>query len=114
PNGDVLLAVGTTPTFGTPTKIYEFDPTANSLTDATPTDPNLNFSEVLQTRMLMLTSGQVLFTYGSSQLYVFTPNGTPNPAWAPAISAITSNGTGAFTLTGTQLNGLSEGASYGD
>src|SRR5258708_7812381 len=63
--------------------------------------------------MLMLPSGQVLFTYGSSQLYVYTPSGSPQAAWKPTISSIAPNGNN-YTLTGTQLNGLSAGASYGD
>ena len=113
PNGHVLLAAGATPGGGSPTKIFEFDPIANSLTDVTPTSPNLSNSSVWPTRMLMLPSGQVLFAYGTNQLYVYTPNGAPNPSWKPTITNVAANGN-HFTLTGTQLNGLSAGANYGD
>ncbi len=63
--------------------------------------------------MLMLPSGQVLFTTSSSQLYVYTPNGSPQTAWKPTITSVVANGN-HYTLTGTQLNGISAGASYGD
>ena len=88
-------------------------PIASSLTDVTPTNPNLSGSIVYPTRMLMLPSGQVLFDYGSSQLYVYTPSGSPQSAWKPTITSVVPNGN-HYTLTGTQLNGLSAGASYGD
>jgi hypothetical protein len=63
--------------------------------------------------MLVLPSGQVLFSPSSSQLYVYTPSGSSTAAWKPTITSIAANGS-IFTLTGTQLNGISAGASYGD
>jgi hypothetical protein len=36
------------------------------------------------------------------------------PAGKPAISSITANGDGSYHLTGTRLNGISQGAAYGD
>jgi len=66
-------------------------------------------------RMLVLPSGQVLYSNGSSTENIYTPDSGPNSAWAPTISNITNDsGTNTFTLTGTQLNGLSEGSAYGD
>ena len=113
PNGHVLFAAGAIPGWNSPTKVFEFDPIANSLTDVTPTNPNLSGNVVFTSRMLMLPSGQVLFTSSSSQLYVYTPSGSPQAAWKPTITSVAANGD-HFTLTGTQLNGLSAGASYGD
>jgi uncharacterized repeat protein (TIGR01451 family) len=117
PNGHVLFAAGGTPNYTGPTKIFEFDPTApidSSLTDVTPTTPDLSQVAVTSTSMLMLPSGQVLFkSYASNQLYVYTTSGSPQPAWKPTISSVVPNGSN-YTLTGTQLNGLSAGASYGD
>ena len=62
--------------------------------------------------MLMLPSGQVLFDYGASQLYVYTPDGAPDAAWKPAITSINAGVGNNYTLTGTELNGLSAGTSY--
>ena len=64
--------------------------------------------------MLVLPTGQVLFSGGQDRLYVWNPDGGPQDAWRPSISTITSNGNGTFTLTGSQLNGVTSGASYGD
>src|SRR5262249_24637762 len=43
-----------------------------------------------------------------------TPSGAPQDSWRPVITGVSNNGDGTFTLFGTQLNGISEGASYGD
>ena len=66
--------------------------------------------------MLDLPNGDMLMSSSvSRQLWEFTPNpSTPNPAWAPTISNIAYNSGLTYTLTGTQLNGMSEGANYGD
>jgi len=111
-NGKVLMAVGTD--FNAGTTLFEFDPTTNTYTNVTPAGLNLNNVMPFNTRMLDLPSGQVLFTNGTNQLALYLPDGSPNPSWKPAISSVTANGNGTFTLTGTQLNGISEGAAYGD
>ena len=115
PNGDVLFAAGT-PAFSTGTTLFEYDPVANTITKvATPAalTTTLNADYEFNTRMVELPSGQILYSTASDQLWVYTPNGSPNAAWRPTISSVARNGAG-FTLTGTQLNGISEGAAYGD
>lgn len=114
PNGHVLLSVGPTPSFDVPTTIYEYDPIANTFTDVTPSIPDLSDTLPYTTRMLMLPTGQVLFTDSSRQLSVFTPSGAPQNSWRPAITNIAYNAGNIYTLTGTQINGISAGASYGD
>lgn len=117
PNGKVLFCVGPQPNFDVPTQIYEYDPTApvgSSLTDVTPSDPDLSNTYPFVNRMLMLPTGQVLFADSSSQLAVYTPDGGPLNAWRPTVSNVVNNSPRNYTLTGTQLNGLSQGASYGD
>ena len=112
PNGHVLFAADAISSGGTPTKVFEFDPSTNTIADVTPSNPNLS-GVAYPLRMLVLPSGQVLLTTSSNQLYVFTPNGSPQAAWKPTITTVVANGD-HFTLTGTQLNGISAGASYGD
>jgi hypothetical protein len=116
PNGKVLIAVGRLPVYGTPTSILEFDPATNTYTDVTPSPSIIGTSGAAYAdRMLMLPSGQVLLTNGSgNRLAVYTPDGSADPSWQPAISSVTDNGDGTFLLTGTQLNGINEGAAYGD
>ncbi len=64
--------------------------------------------------MLDLPDGTVLYSHFGDQLYDYAPTGSPLASGQPAISSIQPNGDGSFHLTGTQLNGISEGAAYGD
>jgi hypothetical protein len=111
PNGKVLCACGPR-NYNGPTTFFEFDPVANTFT-LVPGSPNIT-NPPWETRMLMLPNGQVLFSLSRTQLYVYTPDGAPDPSWQPTISTVMDNGDGSFLLTGTQLNGISEGAGYGD
>src|SRR5262249_13758178 len=115
PNGHVLLAAdGPGSTFSPPTHIYDYDPVANTFQETDP--PPLvgsNSVPAYTCRMLMLPNGRVGFVEnGNNQLYVYTPDSGQLAASAPTISTI--SGSGTFTLTGTQLNGVTAGASYGD
>jgi hypothetical protein len=114
PNGHVLIAVGTVPPLADGvTTVLEFDTTTDTYTDVMPADYHLG-PATTNDRMVMVPSGQVLFTNGSNQLIVYTPEEAPDPAWKPVIDGIADNGDGSFTLTGEQLNGISQGASLGD
>jgi hypothetical protein len=116
PDGKILFAANppiSNGQFFGPTKIFEFDPATNSYTDVTPAGYDL-LSPPYTTRMLLLPSGQVLLTDGGDQLLLYTPDGSPAPAWQPQISQVTANPDGTYTLKGTQLNGFSQGASFGD
>jgi hypothetical protein len=120
-NGKVLYAAsppvvttdsGGNLVFGTPTTIYEYDPNAGTV-GTTVAVPNTNGpglgGPAFVDRMLVLPNGQILFTNRGQQLFAYTSDSGPAASWAPTVTNITGN-----TLTGTQLNGLSEGASYGD
>jgi hypothetical protein len=113
PNGKVLFAADT-PKWNQPSSILEYDPVQKTYTDVY---LNAFTCPAYQLTMLLLPTGQVLLCDDNNDPEVFTPDpadGTPAPAWQPRIASITDNGGGAYTLTGTQLNGLSEGAAYGD
>ena len=45
---------------------------------------------------------------------MFNPGTVALPESQPVITDVSLNGDGTYTLTGTGLNGISEGASYGD
>jgi hypothetical protein len=121
-NGKVLCALSPTPTsanhFPTPTYFYEYDYSTGALGTFTQVPaPGGGFSLGAVTyndRMLDLPDGRVLFTTGGNQLYVYTPYGAPLAAGKPAIRSITQNADGSYLLAGTQLNGISQGAAYGD
>ena len=134
PNGDVLLAVSPYMNanvgngFASSSQIDEYDPTTNTISVV----PIVNsggatissLSNALSStycyfeKMLDLPNGQILFTTAGNQTFVYTPNNAPNgtatplSSWQPVISnAVQSFG---IEVTGTQLNGISEGANYGD
>jgi hypothetical protein len=111
-NGHFLFAADR-PLFHAPTSIFDYDPVANTLTQVGTTGVDLNHPAYVS-RLLALPTQQVLLTTSTSQLYLYTPDGAPNPSWKPIIRNIRDNGDGTFGLAGLRLNGISEGASYGD
>ncbi len=120
PNGHVLFAASPEGnsdsgaySFPPPTKIFEFDPVSGSYTDVTPANAGLDGINSFQLIMQVLPSGQVMMTTESHQIAVYTPAGTPNDAWRPTVTGIGVEGR-TITLVGTQFNGISEGAAYGD
>jgi hypothetical protein len=118
PNGDVLVALAPAVNNGSfpgPTFIYDFNPTTNTFTDVTPSSSLFYLANNSYVNdMLVLPTGQVMLTNFGGDPVIYTPSGSPNAAWKPTISSFTNNGNGSYTLTGTQLNGLDEGAAYGD
>jgi hypothetical protein len=116
PNGHFIFAADN-PLFNAPTILLDYDPVANTISDVTPTGAlgtALGVQPSFVDRMLVLPNGDLLLTTSDSQLWEYTPTGSPNSAWAPNITNITPSGFNTFTVTGTQLTGLSAGSSYGD
>lgn len=102
--------------YSNPTELFEFDPRSNRIrqvTSALP-DGNLPFEPCYPTRMLILPTGQLLFSDSSAQLWIYTSTGEPNPHLRPLISNVSYVGGGKFRLTGFQLDGQSAGGAYGD
>ena len=98
-----------------PTYLFDFDPVTNALSDVTPSGllNNSISGPASNLRMLALPNGQVLLSNQSTgTVWAFSPTGKPQAAWKPSITGITANAT-SFTLSGTQLDGLSSGASFG-
>ncbi len=92
----------------------EYDPVANSFTTVGGPRGGVENISSYETLMLALPDGKVLYTDFRDQLFVYTPAGAPLAAAKPAITNITLNSDGSYHLTGTKLNGISEGATYGD
>lgn len=116
--GNILCAVSPIPTSGnhfpSPTTFYEYDPVANAFTSVNAPNGASEPGACYGTLMLDLPDGSVLFSHFSQQLYVYRPTGGPIAAGKPTIISVTQNGDGSFHLVGTLLNGISEGATYGD
>ncbi|HZR56722.1 MAG TPA: kelch repeat-containing protein [Terriglobales bacterium] len=112
PSGNVLV-FASPGVFRTPSKFYEFDGTN---LNAVPATPNAVNDSSYYGRMLVLPTGQILFTDTSQDVEIYTAAGSPNPAWAPTITKAPKNVIHArsYLISGTQFNGLSQGAAYGD
>jgi hypothetical protein len=102
-------------TFSAPTKLFDFDPKAGTISAVSPpiNDPTLSTTAAFTTRMLMLPTGQLLYN-DSTNLFVYTPDGTTKAALLPTVDSVVYQGAGVFKLTGSKLNGQSAGAGFGD
>lgn len=112
PSGNVLLDAS--PFFQKPSQFFEFNGSSLVAVANPPNAPNI---PSFVGRMVILPTGQVLFTDTSASVQVYTASGTFQSAWQPVITsapATLSPGTTNITISGTQFNGLSQGTLYGD
>jgi hypothetical protein len=112
PSGNVLCM--TSPGAYAPgVEFFEWNGTSFTAVPGTPNSPT---DSSYYGRMVELPTGQILLTDGSNLVELYNSAGSPDPAWAPTITTVPTtltHGT-TYTLSGTQLNGLSQGAAYGD
>ena len=112
PDGNVLVSASPC-IFQNGTVFFEWDGTNLNSVPATPNSPN---NSSWYGRMLVLPTGQVLYTDGSRDVEIYTASGTANPSWEPSallVSPILSRGS-TFTLNGRKFNGYSQANAYGD
>ena len=116
PDGRVLLIGSPAPpcSYPGPTTFHLYDPSTN-LAAVVPGGPN-NGNPAFNGRFLLLPNGQVLFSNHSSDIEVYTPDGSPNSAWKPTITDCPTTLLTGHThkIFGTQFNGRSQACSYGD
>jgi len=111
--------------FQTPSHFWEFRipkktgvPTLVQVNDPT-TAPNVSS---FHGRFLELPTGQALWTNsgefsGVTEVATYTPSGHPNSKWLPVVSSVASKlnvGSTGNAISGTNFNGFSQGATYGD
>jgi len=116
PNGHVLSVMQISNSSRT-CQFMDYDPVSNTFSYA-PDPPECPYADnPVSSRLLMLPTGQVLFTDFEKKVEVYTPPpGTLNSA-APSISAsalVLYAGSAGNVLFGQQLNGLSQASMYGD
>ncbi len=118
PDGNVLVeaspgVVGGA--FGTGSQFYEFD-TSGNFNVVTASGPGVSGEASYHGRMLVLPTGEILYTHGSNDVYLYTNSGSPQNAWRPVITSAPSVlGLGdTYPISGNLFNGLSGGAAYGD
>lgn len=113
PNGNALF--DTSPgVFNTPSHFYEWD---GSAMHAVPGPPNAGIDSSYVGNMVVLPTGQILFTDFSADVEIYTPSGSPCAGCAPTITSVATtltHGSSNNTIQGTLLNGMDQGAYYGD
>jgi hypothetical protein len=99
--------------FKPPSSFFEFD---GKKLNSVPAPPDASNDPSFVGDMLLLPTGQVLFTDQTNDVEIYTAKGKPNAAWAPKISSPTStiDRVNSYVIKGTQFNGLSQGSAYGD
>lgn len=113
PNGNALF--DTSPgVFETGSVFFEWDGKNLNKTTA-PANAHLDSSYV--GNMVVLPTGQVLFTDFTSDVEIYTPSGSACKNCAPTITSAPTtikHGATNVKISGTQFNGLDQGAYYGD
>jgi hypothetical protein len=127
PNGNVLF-VASVGVFGMPTFFFEYDGTAYNEASR---PPNARFNSSYNNFMLMLPTGEVLLTDFSNDVELYTPAPGVTPQSVPVITAapalvgdavqpleLTPVATllagHTYVLEADRINGISQGAYYGD
>ncbi len=115
PNGKVL-AMLSPGLFLSGCQFLEYDPVANTLTN-TVNPTNCPGDSSFVGHLMVLPTGQIMFTDFSGLVEIYTPAGGVVAGVAPTINPIGGSiGTPSTNnaLSGTQLNGLTENNAYGD
>jgi hypothetical protein len=114
-NGNAIVITSPyTNTFSTPLTIYEWNGTTLS---TFPNVTNASKDDSYVTHLLVLPTGQILFTdFSTNGIEVLTSAGTYQPSWQPTITSAPASLTigQTYPISGTQFNGVTTGASYGD
>lgn len=118
PNGRVMLAADASPStgkaFSGPTQLFEYNPARNTIRPLSPTVPVALDGPAFVHRMLVLPTGQVLFTQGGKDVWIYSADGAPPDKARPTVETVHYDGKGRFTLSGRQLTGVNAGSTYGD
>jgi hypothetical protein len=112
PDGDVLVDASPGD-YDPPSHVFDFN--GKTLTRV-PDPPNATRFASNDVFMMVLPTGQVLFNDRVGDIEVYNPAGSPSRKWPPSITdvlRILSAGR-TYTLSGKQLNGLTQASAYGD
>ncbi len=112
PDGNVLISASPG-IYQNGTEFFEWNGSSLSQVPATPNSPN---NSSWYGRMLVLPTGQVLYTDGSAEVEIYTSPGTPYPGIAPSAvitTAVIPRGS-TIVLSGNKFNGASQANFYGD
>ncbi len=112
PDGKYLFLAGSTG-FAEPSYLFEYDYLTDDVTQVGGI-PGMATALAYKGRMLVLPNGQVLLNIGEG-IHIASPSGPQLSSLAPSVVRIDQAATTplSYNLIGTQLNGFSQGATYG-
>ena len=118
PDGNVLAQVSPG-VFNTPSHFFEVTvKNAKKVTITQVNDPSTAPNQSsYEGRLVMLPTGQALWSSDVGDVEIYTPQGKPNKKSIPVISNVSSSlklGSTNNTIKGTGFNGLTVGGYYGD
>ena len=110
----VVMASPFVGTFSAPATFYEWNGSSLSVL---PGPPNAVNDASFVGHLLVLPTGQIMFTDFTTDVEILTTTGTYKNSWQPTIrsfpTTVTAGGAN-YSISGTQFNGLTQGAAYGD
>jgi len=112
PNGNVLMM--TSPgIYGTGGVFFEWN---GSSLNQVPAPPNGPGDSSYYGHLLVLPTGQIMFTDFSNDVELYNPTGSPYPGIAPSalLTSVAIHRGTTFMLSGFRFNGASQAGAYGD
>ena len=109
PNGKVWAGL-VAKTYGPGLILQEFDPDTNTVKSV---DPPPDMGNPYPIDYVNLPNGQVMITAAVND-WIYTPDTPPKDEWRPTVNSVTFDSGSTYTLTGTQISGLINGADEGD
>ena len=114
-NGNVIVMTNPfSGTFNPPATLYEWN---GSTLNAFPGPPNAVNDGSFVGHLLVLPTGQIMFTDFSTDVEILTSAGTYKGSWQPTIRSAPASvtpGVPNYSISGTQFNGLTQASAYGD
>jgi hypothetical protein len=121
PDGNVLVQAS--PPDAAPSHFFEFSLNRKGTMALTQVNDPTNAPDIgsYEGSFLELPTGQVLWAdaafMGSPEIATYTPKGSPKTKWLPVVSSVSSTltvGSIGNAISGTNFNGFSQGAMFGD
>jgi hypothetical protein len=124
PNGNILVAMSpgnwaAANSFPTPVHFWEYNATSFTFTQVADKADAASFNSYTQ-NFILLPTGQVMaFSTDGPTVQIYqAATGASEPSWQPKVTSLPAGACvdrgGLYSLNGTQFNGLTEGAYYGD
>jgi len=114
-NGNVIVVASPySGTFSPPSHFYQWNGTSLA---AFPAPPNAVNDASFVSHLMVLPTGQIMFTDFTTDVEILTTTGAFKSAWRPTVSSapkIVNRGVANYSISGTQFNGFTQASAYGD